>query len=78
MVIALYRALRLFALELTATSLEALLVVVVVAAIVLYGREIRRPIEQIAPFGARWRAPIDRADTLTDASACRWRAVRAA
>lgn len=59
-VVALYLAARLFELELTATSLEALLVIVAVAAIVLYGGEIRRLVERMAVFTrARASAPLD-------------------
>lgn len=54
-VVVFYLAARQFELELTATTLEALLVVVAVSAVVLYGSEIRRLIERIAPFGAQHR-----------------------
>lgn len=50
MVLALYLGARFFALELTATSLEALLILVLLAATVLYGAEIRRLIERLFPF----------------------------
>ncbi len=55
-VVALYLAARFFELQLTSTSLEVVLVVVGVAAIVLYGGEIRRLVERIALFGGPRRS----------------------
>lgn len=61
-VVALYLAARLFELELTATSLEAILVIVAVAAIVLYGGEVRRLVERMAMFN-RARTNSEPSDT---------------
>jgi uncharacterized protein (TIGR00159 family) len=60
-----YLAARFFELKLAATAIEALFVVVVVAAIVLYGDEIRRVIEGMARFGRKAKGPADRSDVTT-------------
>lgn len=54
-ILVLYLVARVVDLELTTTALEATLVVTLVASIVLYGGEIRRLIERMAPFGQRGR-----------------------
>lgn len=66
-VLAVYLVARLFELELTATALEAVLLVVLVAAIVLYGAEIRRLVERLNPFGRRSAATkFDDVDAIAD------------